>query len=258
MQLIIFTDLDGTLLDYEGYSYIKSQDSLKLINNNKFPLIILSSKTRNEIEFYRKKLGNNDPFVSENGGAIFIPKNYFDFSFEYDKQDENYFIIQLGMGYDKILESIKEFKKKIKCFSDMSIEELSKDTGLPLNEAEMAKQREFIEPFRILEHEKELLAEIGKLNLKVTKGGLYWHIMGKGNDKGKAVTILIELFRKKYGEIKTMGIGDSENDFEMLDNVDKAYLVMRQDGTYASEKYLKAEGIGPEGWNKAIRKEIEN
>jgi len=34
---------------------------------------------RKEIEYYRKKLDNNHPFISENGGGIFIPKGYFPF-----------------------------------------------------------------------------------------------------------------------------------------------------------------------------------
>jgi predicted mannosyl-3-phosphoglycerate phosphatase (HAD superfamily) len=66
------------------------------------------------------------------------------------------------------------------------------------------------------------------------------------------------LYKKKYGEIITVGLGDSENDFKMLDKVDRPYLVMRMDRTYASDKYFKAGGIGPSGWNLAVRKEVEN
>jgi mannosyl-3-phosphoglycerate phosphatase len=77
-QIIVFTDLDGTLLDYRNYSFEKALPALELIKQKNIPLVICSSKTRSEIEYYRKKLSNDHPFISENGGGIFIPKDYFE------------------------------------------------------------------------------------------------------------------------------------------------------------------------------------
>jgi len=74
---IIFTDLDGILLDYSTYSFEQAKPALQLVAQSDIPLVICSSKTRKEIEYYRKKLDNNHPFISENGGGIFIPKGYF-------------------------------------------------------------------------------------------------------------------------------------------------------------------------------------
>jgi len=71
---IIFSDLDGTLLNQDTYSFNEGQKALKLLKKYNIPLIFATSKTRAEIEFWRKKIGNNDPFISENGGGIFIPK----------------------------------------------------------------------------------------------------------------------------------------------------------------------------------------
>ena len=48
-ELIIFTDLDGTLLDFR-YSYKEAVPALNLIRKKNIPLIICSSKTRAEIE----------------------------------------------------------------------------------------------------------------------------------------------------------------------------------------------------------------
>lgn len=260
MRYVIFTDLDGTLLDHDTYSYKAAKDALSLIKRKKVPLVICSSKTRAEIEYYRKKLRNKDPFISENGGAIFIPKKYFDFKFKYDKKIKEYFIIKLGADYKKLIGVLKKIKKKykVKGFNDMTVKEVAKDTGLSLKEARLAKIREFDEAFRVLnkKNEREILKLIKKNNLNYTKGGRYYHIMGK-SDKGKAVKILTRLFRKKFGRIKTIGLGDSRNDFEMLDKTDVRYLVQRGNRSYASEKYKKARGIGPVGWNKAVKGVLE-
>jgi mannosyl-3-phosphoglycerate phosphatase len=71
------------------------------------------------------------------------------------------------------------------------------------------------------------------------------------------VEILTNLFARKFGDICTIGLGDSENDFPMLEKVDRAYLVMKPNGKYASQKYENAKGIGPEGWNTTVLKEVE-
>ncbi len=84
-KLIIFTDLDGTLLDYSTYSFDAALPALKVLKEKNIPLVICSSKTKTEIEYYRKKLDNYRPFISENGGGIFIPKNYFKFKIQNSK-----------------------------------------------------------------------------------------------------------------------------------------------------------------------------
>ena len=73
MQTIIFTDLDETLLN-QDYSFSEAERALEIIRDKEVPLIICSSKTRAEIEVYQAKLRIDWPFISENGGGIFIPK----------------------------------------------------------------------------------------------------------------------------------------------------------------------------------------
>ena len=257
MKKIIFTDLDGTLLDHNTYSFKAALPALKTIKKKKIPLIICTSKTKAEIESYRKKLRNKDPFISENGGAIFIPKKYFDFKFKRNKETKDYFVIELGAECKEIRKVVKKIKKKgikIMTFDDMSVKELAKDTGLPLKRARLAKKREYDIAFKLQNRkdEKKIFKIIKKNKLNYTKGGRYYHIMGKSS-KGKAVKITINLYKKQYkSKIESIALGDSKNDFEMLKAVSKSFLVKRFDGSYASKKFKKAKGIGPRGWNKAV------
>lgn len=73
-QWVIFTDLDGTLLEREGYSYTPALPALNLIAKHNIPLILNSSKTVAEILSLRTELGNRHPFVVENGAALFSPR----------------------------------------------------------------------------------------------------------------------------------------------------------------------------------------
>ena len=88
MGYIVFTDLDGTLVDHDTYSYEAAKPALAALREQSVPLIFCTSKTRAELEEYVNELDIAHPFISENGGAIFIPKGYFDFDYSYSKEDE--------------------------------------------------------------------------------------------------------------------------------------------------------------------------
>ncbi|MFH1490792.1 MAG: HAD-IIB family hydrolase, partial [Pseudomonadota bacterium] len=70
---MIFTDLDGTLLDHETYEWKEAEPALNRCKLLRIPLILVSSKTRAEINVIRNELGLTAPFISENGGGIFFP-----------------------------------------------------------------------------------------------------------------------------------------------------------------------------------------
>ena len=74
---ILFSDLDGTLLDQADYSFAAAKPALGVIRARGIPLVLCSSKTRVEIEEQRRRLNNDHPFIAENGGGIFIPRGYF-------------------------------------------------------------------------------------------------------------------------------------------------------------------------------------
>jgi len=261
MKKIIFTDLDGTMLDYKTYSYEKSLKAIKLLKKDDIPLIFCSSKTKAEIEHYRKKLNNNHPFISENGAAIFIPKHYFNSKFKYNKENKSYYIIEFGANIKKLNSVLNKIKKeiKLKSFIDMSAKEIANDSGLLLRLAKLAKKRDYDIPFKLIENnnEKKLTKLIKKNELNYTKGGRYYHIIGN-NNKGKATKTLINIYKKEFKKIVTYGFGNSKNDLEMLNAVDNGYIIKSFNNKYASNKYKKAQGVGPKGFNNEILKLLKN
>lgn len=269
MRYIIFTDLDGTLIDHDTYSYEPAEPALELLKKHNIPLVFCTSKTRAEIEFYINKLDSPHPFISENGGAIFIPKGYFDVDYDYTMSHENYNIIELGTVYPRLRKVLEDIKNSISAeiigFGDLDDKGVSKDTGLDIESARLAKMREYDEAFKVVGQEEKVADRIIGLikshGLNYTRGGRYWHIMGD-NDKGKAVDILSDIYRKQFGNLQTVGLGDSLNDLPMLKSVDIPYLVQKPGGKHdksiTDSKIIQVEGIGPEGWNQAIINLISN
>jgi mannosyl-3-phosphoglycerate phosphatase len=261
MRRLVFTDLDGTLLDPDTYSYQKSLAALGRLKENDIPIIFCSAKTRAEQEVYRRELALFHPFIVENGGAVFIPRLYFPMQFDYHKAVHDLLVIELAIPRSKVrtllAEIARENSVRFKGFGDISTAEVAEITGLSLESAKLAQQREYDEPVEFDSSGKdisEFLAKLGKAGLNWSRGGRLYHIMG-GGGKGKAVAVLSGLYRKMWGEIETVGLGNGLNDLPLLQQVDVPILVQKRDRTWEDmdlPRLRRVRGVGPEGWSRAI------
>ena len=264
-KMVVFTDLDGSLLDPLTYSFDAASEALHALQASDIPLVLASSKTRAEIEPIRFRLNHLHPFTVENGGGLYIPKGLFDFPVEETVLRGPYQVIEIGTSYVRLRAALKEIEQRVGCplrgFGDMSAEEVAERTGLSQQDALLAKQREYDEPFVIEGPDtvvEEVMREAGARELRCTRGGRFYHLIG-GSDKGRACRLLIDCYRRQNGQrghLVTVAIGDSLNDLPMLAAVDRPILVQKPDGSYDLEVQLsnltRAQGIGPAGWNQAV------
>jgi len=212
-------------------------------------------------------MGIADPFVVENGGAIFIPQGYFGPLSREVRQDGAYHIIESNVPYAKLLAALEEIKRKVAPqalgFSDLSPERLAEMTGLSPQQAILAKDRKYDEPFIIPQNQppidniRRIIEERG---LKYSRGTRFHHISGP-HDKGMAVQKLVELFRGMDPSFFSVGLGDSPMDTPLLEQVDLPIIVQNKEGKYHpafnDTAYLKSHAIGPEGWSMAIGRLFE-
>ncbi len=261
MRHIVFTDLDGTLLDSRTYSYEGSLAAIERLRGDGVPIIFCSAKTRAEQEVYRRELALFHPFIVENGGAIFIPRAYFPFPFDYHKAVDNLLAIELASPRDRVRELLakvgREHGFRFKGFTDMSAVKVAEITGLNSASARLALQREYDEPVEFDPSGKdvnEFLAKIGEAGLDWWYGGRLHHVM-RGGGKGRAVEILTGLYRKMWGKIRTVGLGNGLNDLPLLQQVDIPVLVQKNNHSWEDMSLpglRKIQGVGPEGWSRAI------
>jgi len=263
-QIVVFTDLDGTLLDSASYAWEPALPALHLLRSRHVPVVFCSSKTRAELDHYRRQLDNHEPFVTENGGGIFIPDGYFgDVSLPSHlavTREGGYQVIRLGAPYQRLRQEVDELRGEgfaLTGFGDMTVAEVAALTGLPFDQAAMAKERHFDEPFVFngSPAERDMLeARVRSRGLRTTRGA-FQHLLGD-SDKGVAIAILIALFREKLGAIATIALGDSLNDLPMLQRVDHPVAIRKQDGSHEPHLILpngfQTEAVGPAGWNEAI------
>ncbi|MEO0869993.1 MAG: HAD hydrolase family protein, partial [Cyanobacteria bacterium J06642_11] len=150
-QLIIFTDLDGTLLNGETYDYAATVPVIQQLKALKIPVIPVTSKTRAEVATLRRDVGLTEPFITENGSGIFVEVNHNPFKAPPGELEGDYYVVELGCPYVQARAALRvianELQHSLLGFGDMTIQRLQKYTGLSAQDAQEAKAREFSEPF---------------------------------------------------------------------------------------------------------------
>ena len=257
---LVFTDLDGTLLDHETYSFEPARPALDRLRRLGIPLVLATSKTRAEVEVWRGQLDNHDPFIVENGGAVFVPKACFPFTPDQSVARGAYDAIEFGDRYETLVGTLavaaQEADCQVKGFHEMTAEEVSAACGLMLEEARLAKQREYDEVFEIVDtpRTEALLLAIERKGKRWTRGGRFYHITGN-NDKAAAATAVRSLYERAFGEAKTVGLGDGMNDAPFLNAVEIPILIRSRSAAElqaAVPRGRLTNRPGPEGWNQAL------
>jgi len=255
---LIFSDLDGTLLDHHDYSFSAALEALSTLKQNAIPLILTTSKTFSEVVELQKEMDILEPCIVENGAGIFIPSSSelaseLPFKEEWIKISKAYSYIELRMFF---VEMKREFS--MRGFGDMSVDEVMERTGLDANGATNAMKRDFSEPFIIEDASliPLLKSEANKEGLDVLKGGRFYHLVSLHQDKANAMITLTDMYQKYYNTPFTkIALGDSANDFTMLQRADVGVLVPLYDGSFATldaPRVIRAKEPGPKGWNSFI------
>jgi mannosyl-3-phosphoglycerate phosphatase len=264
-MFVIFTDVDGTLIDHTTYSIGAASRALARLEERGVPLVLSSSKTRAEVERLQQDLGTAHPFVTENGGAVFVPHGYFTFLLPGALRRPSYDVVELGRPYEAVVNALRRASASsgvgVAGFNDLSVEEIAADAGLSLAAARLAKLREYDEPFRLLPGREAglpaLALAMASEGLRCTSGGRYHHACGP-TDKGVPVRLLTPLLRSAYEEVVTVALGDGPNDVPMLLAADIPIIVSNPTSGATPEGLRRVPGArvtarpGPDGWQEAI------
>lgn len=225
------------------------------------PIVFCSAKTRREQEIHRAELAICDPFIVEDGGAVFLERGYFSERPSEAVEGDDYWAIELGTPYPAIREALAEVRAEtgleLRGFGDLAADEIGRLTGLDREAAVRARAREYEETVVTPLSPDEVArveAALGKRGLRLTHGGRFHGVVG-GSDKGRAVRALREAYERARGPVRAIGIGDSRNDEPFLAAVDIPLLVQRPGRRWEDLRVpglRRVEGVGPIGWNRAI------
>jgi len=257
LPILVFTDLDGTLLDHDSYSFSAANKAINKLKSLNIPIIPVTSKTLSELEALLNALDLDSPVIAENGGIIATPKGKFK-GFKSDISYKNFDVLQLSPVYSVINHTLREIREKYKLhftgFNDLTVKTVAELTGLTIIQSFQAKERLCSEPLVWQDSPENLLRFekiLNEMDFSLTRGGRFYHVMGK-TDKGKSMLKLSGLYP---GNNLNIALGDSPNDISMLSAADFSAVINRKNNIplvldKRPEFLYESVASGPSGWQE--------
>lgn len=245
--LIVFTDLDGTLIDHDSYDWSPAIPALAALRARGAGLVLASSKTAPEIHALRRAVGFEDwPAIVENGAGLLEAHAAPD---------------PAGEDYEKLRAILDTLPRHVRApfqgFGDMDVQQVATRTGLTPQDAALAKQRAFSEPgtWHGSDDDKAaFLAALRDTGVQAQQGGRFL-TLSFGATKADQVRRLAAKFRPPV----TIALGDAPNDIEMLETCDFGVVIANPNAAPLAQLKGEDEGritrspqAGPQGWNRAI------
>jgi mannosyl-3-phosphoglycerate phosphatase len=245
-RAVVFTDLDGTLLDHDTYAWDAAVPALDALKAAGVPLVLASSKTAAEIAELHAGLGLGEtPAIVENGAGLFRPGA--------DGGDDSAY-----RNLRRALEALpKELRVFFRGFGDMSAYEVADITGLSRDAAALARTRQHSEPGLWAGDAATLeafLAALGAQGIAARRGGRFLTLSFGATKADRMAEIADAL-----GATTSLALGDAPNDVEMLEAADAGVIVKNDHGPplprlagEADGRIARTEAPGPAGWNRAV------
>lgn len=249
--LLLFTDVDGCLVNKHDYSYTAALPALRRLHSLSVPVILCSSKTASELRRLAQELPLCEaPLICENGARILWQGDDFGGSRS----------TVCGIPRSDFLPLLQQLRQtyRFRSFVDLGLEGVMRATDLPEDAARQAMEREGTEPLLWDDEPSQADAFRQALEtngLTLTRGGRFWHVAGSAS-KGEALRQVVDGFRSVTGrEARTIAVGDSPIDQSMLDVADSPVGIPAPDGSRhvrITDQGLWADQPGAAGWAESI------
>ena len=254
----IVTDLDGTLLD-ENYDITPARKTLNLLAELGIPVIPCTSKTASEVRYFRNENGLLDPFIVENGAAVY----------GCNENNSSEWELVLGKSYKELRIVLQNISKLVNYhltpLNDLNQKQIFELTGLSDQAIIRALDRQWSVPF--LNPPEHIFEKVKLLcqshNVHVFKGNRMSHLLSNTSHKGEAVNKLKDYLKNR--DVKIIALGDSQNDVPLLEYADIAIVIPGINGPNKflqngidNGRFILANAPHSHGWANSVQDVINN
>jgi predicted mannosyl-3-phosphoglycerate phosphatase (HAD superfamily) len=196
---------------------------------------------------------------------LFVPDGSFPFVPPRARPAVGGRVIEFGRRYHEVVETVRissrELGVKMVGFSELTIEEVARELGVPIVEAQLAKLREYTELFRFVDEpdstRSRLMKALRRRGLRCWRVGTHY-LAGATQDRAESLDALKAMWAQAWGDPLVIGFGDSEDDVAWLRQANIAVFVQNDRCGVPARVLSKLPTVqvtrspGRAGWSEAI------
>jgi mannosyl-3-phosphoglycerate phosphatase len=266
-RLVLFTDPDTLRAGRRDWT--ATRHVVRELEDRGIAVVLWGNETRSEMELIQSDLNLQHPFISENGGGLFIRHGYFLDRPTRGRDIQSYDVLDFGRPYHEVAEALHEVAHRHECpvigFNVMSTQDVARECGLSLAQARLAKLREYDEPFRVADSEpatySRICSALRRVGYRCFTHERFHHATGVA-DKSESIRTLTSLYCDAHdGHVVTVGVAMGPSETCLLHSVDIPLVVQSADVDAArlAQKVPTARLIdsGSRGWSEAILEALD-
>jgi mannosyl-3-phosphoglycerate phosphatase len=231
MRPVFITDLDGTLLGHDDFSFTPIRDDFLNLLDRGVQIIFNSSKTSTEIRAFCDDLGVKLPFICENGAALFNADLLVGDMLLGDTAPST---MVLGTTVEGLMAAWDEaidpaLRRHCILLDAMGPKAQQHVLGLAGQQLSRALDRDFSVLFSFYgSHEAfaDLCSQAAFEGLCVHSGGRV-HCLSGQHDKSSFNKMIRQRCSAPASKAAIIGFGDSQNDIALLSQADVACVIPR-------------------------------
>jgi predicted mannosyl-3-phosphoglycerate phosphatase (HAD superfamily) len=220
--MLIFSDVDGTLLDEDGRCPLPSGLFQRVASAHQ--VVLTSSRHTGELREVQEQLGISGPVIAEDGSVVTGPNDS---------------ITLLGQGRAELHRRVSLALGEAQATDLIRMEPPAQGVRLA----------SILLPATVAQD--SLVARLAAQGLSLTTGGR-WATVTSGSNKGRAAVHVATTL----GVESWAAVGDSANDEPLLRSAHRAFVIRHPDGHHPRLRGIEGatllQGFGPLGWAQMI------
>lgn len=229
------------------------------------PFVWVSTRSRLQLDYPRRNVAHNHPFLAEGGCGVYLPEGYFHLPLAKSLRFGRFTCIPVAEPQPAASEAVEELSKEthvpVVSLASLSPRELAHNLGLANREAELARHRDFDEPFFFAGGSPDGITQFTKTargrKLELRQDGALWSL-AVGASVKQCVRELSKLYeRALHARPLAVGIATKEEGEELFAACDRNILLVDDSAKEPSAarhgRVLREISLtGPDAWEQIL------
>jgi mannosyl-3-phosphoglycerate phosphatase len=229
---VVYCAVDS-LLPMRGGAHPGFDEFMAALEHSGVPIVWVSSRTRFQLDAPRRELGHGHPFIAEGGCGVYLPEGYFHLPQPKTMRLGRFTCIPVAEPQPAASEALEELSEEtavpVVTLASLKPRELAQNLGLPAREAELARHRDFDEPFFFAGSSSKdierFVTAARRRKLPLRQNGMLWSLAVGANLK-QCVTGLAKLYdRALHSHPTKLGIAGEDEAQELFPACDRTILL---------------------------------